>query len=100
MPFARSSTARRVRRGLGALAVGVLTMVTLSATTGTAATRAGVNHHPAAPKPTVVLVHGAWADSSSWDGVISGLQHDGYTVDVFPPRCAAWPATQRACAST
>ena len=35
-------------------------------------------------KPTVVLVHGAWADSSSWAGVVKRLQHDGYTVDVFP----------------
>lgn len=31
-------------------------------------------------KPTIVLVHGALADSSSWDGVISKLQTDGYTV--------------------
>jgi pimeloyl-ACP methyl ester carboxylesterase len=31
-----------------------------------------------------VLVHGAWADSSSWDGVVSRLQRDGYTVDVPP----------------
>lgn len=35
-------------------------------------------------KPTVVLVHGAWADSSSWSGVVKRLQHDGYTVDVPP----------------
>jgi pimeloyl-ACP methyl ester carboxylesterase len=35
-------------------------------------------------KPTVVLVHGAWADGSSWSGVISGLQEKGYTV-VAPP---------------
>src|SRR5271167_1270604 len=33
-------------------------------------------------KPTVVLVHGAWADASSWDGVITRLQADGYTVVV------------------
>lgn len=31
-------------------------------------------------KPTVVLVHGAWVDSSSWDGVIERLQADGYNV--------------------
>ena len=31
-------------------------------------------------KPTVVLVHGAFADSSSWDGVIRILQKDGYKV--------------------
>jgi pimeloyl-ACP methyl ester carboxylesterase len=37
-----------------------------------------------APKPTIVLVHGAWADASSWNPVISRLQHDGYTVDAPP----------------
>ena len=31
-------------------------------------------------KPTIVLVHGAFADSSSWNGVIADLQRDGYTV--------------------
>ncbi len=31
-------------------------------------------------KPTVVLVHGAFADSSSWNGVISRLERDGYRV--------------------
>ncbi|MBY5393312.1 hypothetical protein HFN01_00525 [Rhizobium leguminosarum] len=34
-------------------------------------------------KPTVVLVHGAFADSSSWNGGISRLQQGGYkTVAV------------------
>jgi len=33
-----------------------------------------------APKPTVVLVHGAFADSSSWNGVIQRLHAKGYTV--------------------
>ena len=31
-------------------------------------------------KATVVLVHGAFADASSWDGVIRILQKDGYRV--------------------
>ena len=35
-------------------------------------------------KPTIVLVHGAWADSSSWDELIPILQHEGYTVDAPP----------------
>src|ERR1700733_745570 len=35
-------------------------------------------------KPVIVLVHGAWADASSWDGVIQRLQHDGYTVYAPP----------------
>jgi pimeloyl-ACP methyl ester carboxylesterase len=36
------------------------------------------------PRPTIVLVHGAWADGSSWAPVAQRLQHDGYTVDVAP----------------
>jgi pimeloyl-ACP methyl ester carboxylesterase len=32
------------------------------------------------PKPTIVLVHGAFADSSSWNGVIADLTRDGYPV--------------------
>ncbi len=48
---------------------------------------AGTSRGPAAghgPKPSIVLVHGAWADSSSWDAVASRLQRDGYTVYVPP----------------
>jgi pimeloyl-ACP methyl ester carboxylesterase len=32
------------------------------------------------PKPTIVLVHGAWADGSSWNAVSKQLQGQGYTV--------------------
>ncbi|MFD8388293.1 alpha/beta fold hydrolase [Streptomyces sp. NPDC059680] len=31
-------------------------------------------------KPTIVLVHGAFADASSWNGVIERLERRGYTV--------------------
>ena len=36
--------------------------------------------------PNIVLVHGAWADGSSWSAVIERLQIDGYTVTApqFP----------------
>jgi pimeloyl-ACP methyl ester carboxylesterase len=36
--------------------------------------------------PNIVLVHGAWADGSSWSAVIEHLQADGYTVTApqFP----------------
>jgi len=34
--------------------------------------------------PTIVLVHGAWADASSWNAVIPALQAEGYTV-LAPP---------------
>jgi pimeloyl-ACP methyl ester carboxylesterase len=38
------------------------------------------------PLPNIVLVHGAWADGSSWRGVIKRLQADGYhvTAPQFP----------------
>ena len=36
--------------------------------------------------PSIVLVHGAWADGSSWSAVIERLQADGYNVTApqFP----------------
>lgn len=36
--------------------------------------------------PNIVLVHGAWADGSSWSAVIEHLQADGYRVTApqFP----------------
>src|SRR2546422_6459608 len=36
------------------------------------------------PKPSIVLVHGAWADGSSWSGVVDRLQNQGYTVYAPP----------------
>ncbi|MGL4610961.1 MAG: alpha/beta fold hydrolase, partial [Trueperaceae bacterium] len=34
--------------------------------------------------PTIVLVHGAFAESSSWNAVVQDLQGDGYTVIAAP----------------
>jgi pimeloyl-ACP methyl ester carboxylesterase len=34
--------------------------------------------------PNIVLVHGAWADGSSWSAVIERLQADGYSVTAPP----------------
>ena len=36
------------------------------------------------PRPIIVLVHGDWADASSWNSVIRRLQDRGFTV-VAPP---------------
>jgi pimeloyl-ACP methyl ester carboxylesterase len=55
-----------------------------SATAATAAGQAPSATAVAPVKPTIVLVHGAWADNSSWNGVIERLQALGYTVDVPP----------------
>jgi pimeloyl-ACP methyl ester carboxylesterase len=35
-------------------------------------------------KPTIVLVHGAWADGAGWNGVTARLQADGYAVFAVP----------------
>jgi len=51
------------------------------ASSGPAAARTGGSSHGA--KPTVVLVHGAWADASSWSGEIAPLQRAGYPVRAF-----------------
>ncbi len=41
----------------------------------------GAAHAQSAPeKPVIVLVHGAFAESSSWEPVITRLEKDGYTV--------------------
>jgi pimeloyl-ACP methyl ester carboxylesterase len=62
-----------------ALALTILAAVPLiSITPGNASPRIGSS------KPTIVLVHGAWADASSWDQIISILQREGYTVDAPP----------------
>jgi pimeloyl-ACP methyl ester carboxylesterase len=43
------------------------------------------------PRPTIVLVHGDWADASSWNGVIQRLQDRGFTV-VAPPNLLRGPS--------
>src|SRR6476661_6207274 len=47
------------------------------------------------PKPTIVLVHGAWADGSSWNPVSTELQAQGFTV-LTPPNLLRGVATDAA----
>ena len=71
----------------GGVAAGVAAGIALAVAGGAAASASpSVTSHRAAhgPKPTIVLVHGAWANGSSWDGVVQRLQQAGYTVDVLP----------------
>jgi pimeloyl-ACP methyl ester carboxylesterase len=42
-------------------------------------------------RPTIVLVHGDWADASSWAAVMKRLQRKGFTV-VAPPNLLRGPA--------
>lgn len=57
------------------LAVLGASLLLAGATTAQAATSG-----QATEKPTIVLLHGAYADGSSWSGVTSRLQSDGYNV--------------------
>jgi pimeloyl-ACP methyl ester carboxylesterase len=73
-----------------ALAVSLVTAAALGgggaalASTGATHAQAATSGSPAksapAAKPTIVLVHGAFADSSSWSSEIAFLQNKGYTV--------------------
>ncbi|MDP9840990.1 alpha/beta fold hydrolase [Streptosporangium lutulentum] len=77
-------------------AVSVLTLIGMLPLTGVSATQVIGNaggrqsvtstapSSESEPKPTVVLVHGAWADSSGWAKVTSDLQAQGYQV-LAPP---------------
>ncbi|PRC51501.1 alpha/beta hydrolase, partial [Mycobacterium sp. ITM-2017-0098] len=56
------------------------TLATLAGCGGAAAEQAPSEQPAPADLPTVVLVHGAFADSSSWNGVIESLKRDGYPV--------------------
>jgi pimeloyl-ACP methyl ester carboxylesterase len=61
-------------------------MSTLAATVAVATTLLTGAAMAQPAKPTIVLVHGAFADSSSWNGVILSLQQEGYrTVAVANP---------------
>lgn len=41
------------------------------------------------PKPTIVLVHGAFADASGWNGVTTRLQRRGTPSSPRPTRSGA-----------
>lgn len=80
--MATNSRYRTSRRSLGFLAalVGLLSLsglfTSIAAADSSSLWGAGGNGE----KPTIVLVHGAWADSSGWNGVIKQLHREGYTV--------------------
>jgi len=66
-----------------AAGVSVAILLAVLAVVRAPGTLASRSHHEHA-KPTVVLLHGDWADASGWSDVIKRLQHDGYPV-VAPP---------------
>ncbi|MDF6021289.1 alpha/beta hydrolase [Streptomyces sp. JH34] len=89
MPRRHIRSARRSRHAVLAVAgAAVLATAAVPAVASspsgkgeTIAAAAATSH--SAPKPTVLLVHGAWADSSSWSPVIDRLQARGYPVQAI-----------------
>ena len=77
-------TAQKSPRTRLAAALAALLLVGVLATAPSAAQASAPSSADATPKPTIVLVHGAWADSSSWAPVTAILQAQGYTVLVAP----------------
>ncbi|WP_028651825.1 alpha/beta fold hydrolase [Nocardioides halotolerans] len=77
-PTTRAAARRNARRRRlhAAVLLGAITIGSLTATSTAEAESAPVR----SAKPTVVLVHGAWADSSSWSAVVRRLQTRGYPV--------------------
>jgi pimeloyl-ACP methyl ester carboxylesterase len=69
-----------VKLTVAATAAVTMLVAAVSGAVGTDAQPA--HHHGSTAKPTIVLVHGAWADGSSWAAVTEKLQRKGFTVDV------------------
>jgi dienelactone hydrolase len=63
----------------------VMLLITATALTWTATPAAhAAKGKKAGARPTIVLVHGAFADASGWNGVTARLQQKGYTVAAPP----------------
>jgi pimeloyl-ACP methyl ester carboxylesterase len=82
-----SRIARRPQVALAAAAVAAtaLLAVGLQSPSAQAAAAGPAGHQQAGgTRPVIVLEHGAWADASSWSGVITDLQRAGFTVYAPP----------------
>ncbi|MFE0546448.1 alpha/beta fold hydrolase [Streptomyces sp. NPDC058891] len=78
----------RIRSVVAAAAAAAGALVLIAGASDTAQASDHTHH----ARPTIVLVHGAWADGSSWNAVTEQLQHQGYTVKV-PPNALRGVAT-------
>ncbi|MFJ7254976.1 alpha/beta fold hydrolase [Streptomyces sp. NPDC098085] len=94
MPPSTFPAPRKRIRGRRAQALAAaLTAATLATAPVSAVADGGAG--PAGARPTVVLVHGAFADASGWNGVVERLQRDGYTV-MAPANPLRGPASDSA----
>src|SRR5579864_4310017 len=83
MNIARAAQHARLRLIIAALAVAIAALIIplSQIASAHATTRAAASGEP---KPAIVLEHGAWANTASWNAVIQRLQADGYTVYAPP----------------
>ena len=86
--FTQRSVRLSWRVFLGGSGIALASLLALGAVDRAAAT----SDIGGAVRPTIVLVHGDWADASSWTGVIERLQRKGFTT-VAPPNRLRGPAT-------
>src|SRR3954471_1772804 len=89
--FTRKSALPRRRALLFAFAPALIALFLL----GAGAPAGAKSKTDDGPRPTIVLVHGDWADASSWNSVIKRLQDKGFTV-VAPPNLLRGPAIDSA----
>ncbi|HYS41648.1 MAG TPA: alpha/beta hydrolase [Pseudonocardiaceae bacterium] len=71
---------RRTRTRLGIAGLLALTLTLAATLLMPSGLSSASSSHNGGPKPTIVLVHGAFADASGWAGVEQRLQKRGYTV--------------------
>jgi pimeloyl-ACP methyl ester carboxylesterase len=77
--FTRQLTTGKGRLGaVASVAASLILALAVSVTPASGQTAAVQNHE--SPKPTIVFVHGGWADASGWNGEVTRLQAAGYPV--------------------
>jgi pimeloyl-ACP methyl ester carboxylesterase len=83
--FTSLSSAKRIRIGgiTLAAAVAVTALAGCAPTAAPAAQPAAAAAVDSSPKPTIVMVHGAWSDASPFDAVGEQLRDAGYPVVNF-----------------
>ena len=79
---------RSTRAATGLLLATIAAMMTAHAAPSVSDRAAAA---PDAAQPSIVLVHGAFADASSWAKVITLLQNDGYDVTAVQIPLTAYP---------
>jgi pimeloyl-ACP methyl ester carboxylesterase len=75
-----TNISRRQMLATGAAVVGSAALMATPLGANAAATTAPAGKSGSKVKPTIVLVHGGYADSSCWNGTLQHLQGEGYTT--------------------